>query len=339
MSLSKNKKSPYWQTRFSIDGIRVQESTRCTSQADAKRYEDKRKQEVREQLLFGVKPSKTWFDAKLRWLKEMQHKRSIHGDISRLDWLAPHLDTCHLNEIDKKLIQEIIEIKEKSGSKPATINRILALIRSILNRAHREWEWITTVPIIQLKREDNARIRWITKEEANKLMAYLPAHLKAMAKFTLATGLRQKNVSMLKWMDIDMVKKHLVIHPENNKSGKFLGIPLNIDAIEVLRAQLGKHDTYVFPYRGKPVDRTSTKAWWNALKKAGIEDFHWHDLRHTWASWHVQNGTSLQELMALGGWRDIKMVLRYAHLCSNQLIVAADRISGGKLVERSLKVV
>ncbi len=77
------------------------------------------------------------------------------------------------------------------------------------------------------------------------------------------------------------------------------------------------------------------KAWKKALKRAGIENFRWHDLRHTWASWHVQNGTSLQELQQLGGWTSFEMVLRYAHLSSDHLKMAAERVCGTNLVHLS----
>ena len=92
------------------------------------------------------------------------------------------------------------------------------------------------------------------------------------------------------------------------------------------RRQLGVHPEYVFTYQGRPVERTSTKAWKNALRRAGIANFRWHDLRHTWASWHVQSGTSLQELMELGGWSSYEMVLRYAQLAGEHLKGAAGRI-------------
>jgi len=81
------------------------------------------------------------------------------------------------------------------------------------------------------------------------------------------------------------------------------------------------------------VARTSTKAWYKALERAGIEDFRWHDLRHTWASWHVQAGTSLAELQALGGWFCLEMVLRYVHLGGDHLRQAASRIDGANLVQ------
>lgn len=72
--------------------------------------------------------------------------------------------------------------------------------------------------------------------------------------------------------------------------------------------------------------RCNNHGWRSALARAGIKDFRWHDLRHTWASWHVQNGTSLHELQSLGGWSSHEMVLRYAHLSSKHLQSVADRL-------------
>ena len=79
-------------------------------------------------------------------------------------------------------------------------------------------------------------------------------------------------------------------------------------------------------YKGEPITQVNTKAWYAALKRAGIENFRFHDLRHKWASWHVMSGTSLQELMELGGWKSFEMVLRYAHLAPEHLSAAAKRI-------------
>lgn len=89
---------------------------------------------------------------------------------------------------------------------------------------------------------------------------------------------------------------------------------------------------FLFTYQGKPVKQCNA-AWRKALKWAEIKDFHWHDLRYAWASWHIQNGTSLYELQKLGGWSSYETVQRYAHLNSQQLQVAPERVvSGTKLV-------
>ncbi len=88
----------------------------------------------------------------------------------------------------------------------------------------------------------------------------------------------------------------------------------------------GKHPTLVFSFKGKPITQVSTKAWYEALERAEIQDFRWHDLRHTWASWHVQDGTPLSVLQELGGWESVEMVRRYAHLAANHLAPYADHL-------------
>lgn len=291
--------------------------------------------------MHGSKPRITWHQAELRWLQEMSHKKSIIHDIRKFEWLQNHLGKMYLDEIDKIVIQNIAEIKEKEGNKPSTVNRTLALIRSVLSRACKNWEWLDTVPRIELRKEGNFINRWLTHEEAIRLIKNLPTHLSQMVRFSLSTGLRAKNVSDLKWQDVDMFRAHMVVHPDKNKTKKFLGVPLNSDAIQVLKEVSGNHPEYVFTYKGIPIQQVNTKAWRKALKRADIKNFRWHDLRHTWASWHVQSGTSLQELCELGGWGSMAMVLRYAHLSGKQLIKAADRISlsGAELVQKKLHVV
>ncbi len=182
-------------------------------------------------------------------------------------------------------------------------------------------------------KEPSIRVRWLTRDEASRLLNELPYHLESMARFTLATGLRASNVTGLKWSDVDLVRRVAWVHPEDAKGGKAIGIPLNNDAVVVLREQIGKHLTHVFTYGGKPIlTNPNNTAWQTALKRSGIEDFRWHDLRHTWASWHVQAGTPLNVLKELGGWTSYQMVLRYAHLAPEHLAEHANRISGLKSV-------
>ena len=96
--------------------------------------------------------------------------------------------------------------------------------------------------------------------------------------------------------------------------------------MNVLRKQIKKQPAYVFVYRGQLVVSVSTKAWANALERAGIENFRWHDLRHTFATWHRQAGTPTHELQRLGGWKTLSMVERYAHVASEGLQTAASRL-------------
>lgn len=202
----------------------------------------------------------------------------------------------------------------------ATKNRHLALIRAILRKAEREWDWLDKAPAIKLLPEPKRRIRRITPEQASVLLRELPEHQRATVKFALATGLRQSNVLGLKWADIDMTRRVAWVHHDESKSGVAMTIPINDSAQAILRSQLGKHQEFVFTYRGKPIGQANTKAWRAALKRAGIENFRWHDLRHCFASWLVQSGTPLLALQELGGWSSQQMVRRYAHLSADHLL-------------------
>lgn len=184
-----------------------------------------------------------------------------------------------------------------------------------------------------MRHEGGKRERWLTQEEAQKLLKELPPHLADLASFSLVTGLRQANILKLRWRNVDLEKRQGIIPASQSKSKKSIPVPLNSNAVSILRKQLFKHSEFVFTYKGKPIGQCNTAAWRKALKRAGIENFRWHDLRHTCASWHVQNGTYLQELQMLGGWSSFDIVLRYAHFNSDHLKKAAERVAGTKLVD------
>ena len=116
------------------------------------------------------------------------------------------------------------------------------------------------------------------------LLNELPVHLETMARFSLLTGLRESNVTKLEWNQIDLQRHVAWIHPDQAMTEKALGVPLNNEAVNILRSQIGKYLRYVFVYKGKPVLKANNHAWRKALNRAGITHFRWHDLRHTWAS-------------------------------------------------------
>ena len=163
--------------------------------------------------------------------------------------------------------------------------------------------------------------------------------MKTIVRFALSTGLRRTNVTHLQWSQVDMERRMAWIHADQSKTRKAIAVPLNVDAVNVLLEQKGKHEQWVFPYNGKPVYQVSTKAWYKALKKTGLEGFRFHDLRHTWASWHVQAGTPLNALQELGGWSSAEMVRRYAHLGANHLASYADNILDQSVTKNGTKLV
>ena len=137
---------------------------------------------------------------------------------------------------------------------------------------------------------------------------------------------------------MDRVRGMAWIHPDESKSRKVIAVPLNEDALAILKRRQRSHPEFVFTYRGNPVARITSKAWAAALQRANITDLRWHDLRHTWASWRVQSETSLQELKELGGWSSFDVVLRYAHLVADHRKGAASRIVGTISVQPDTKM-
>ena len=191
--------------------------------------------------------------------------------------------------------------------------------------ARDEWQWITSVPKIRLLPGEVERDRWLTKEEADRLIAACPPHLAAVVRFALATGCRAREIAELEWSRVDLERGTAWI--DHTKNGTPRGVPFNRDAVAVLEAERSKHPVYCFTYRGQPIGwQLSNTAWVTAVTKAGLQDFRFHDLRHTWASWHRQAGTSCDELKDLGGWKSRVMVDRYAKFATENLAHAAARI-------------
>jgi integrase len=140
--------------------------------------------------MLGIKPKRTWEEAVIRWISESS-KKSLSTDKSHCRFLQPYLTGRHLDEIDKDLIEKIIKAKLATGCSKTRVNRLTSLIGAILNKAKKEWEWIDAVPHIRKFSEPKKRLRWLTPEEVERLLAELPDHTRAMAVFSLATGLRE----------------------------------------------------------------------------------------------------------------------------------------------------
>ncbi|WP_232019201.1 tyrosine-type recombinase/integrase [Sulfuritortus calidifontis] len=262
----------------------------------------------------------------MRWLSETADKRTHREDVRKLKWLHPFLGALHLDEITLDVIDQIKAARLKEGSK-STANRYLALVRSILIRSRDEWEWLDKVPKVKLFKEPEGRERALTPEQARRLLEVLPAHQRDVVTFALLTGLRQSNVLGLQWSQVDLERRFAWIEGWQSKNRRPIPVPLSEEAVMVLLRQVGKHPEKVFTFNGKPIKQANTKAWQEARKRAGIEDFRWHDLRHTWATWHRQAGTPTHELQRLGGWRTASMVERYAHHAPDQLAAAPARLN------------
>ena len=331
MPIIKRKDSKNWWIKFEQNGKSVYRSAGTADRSKAQEYHDKLKASIWDQDKLGAKPKYKWEDAVIRWVSETKHKATHKDDLARLRWLDIYLRGKILKEITRDDIDIIIKNRLQEGAANGTTNRTLALIRAIFRKACNEWDWIDKHPSIKLLPEPKKRIRWLTHDEATRLISELPEHLSAMARFTLETGLRQANVSGLTWQQVDLDRSCAWIHPDQAKARKAIPVPLSPTAIQIIKDQSGKHPKYIFTYKGNRIIQVNTKAWKKALARAGVKDFRWHDLRHTWASIHVMNGTPLHVLKELGGWSDMKMVLVYAHMNPDYLAEYAGNSTRNKL--------
>jgi integrase len=340
MSLYKRRTSPNWQYKLypPNGGPPVQGSTGTSNKEQAKEFYDRLKVELWNQARLGRKPRYTWNDAVIRYVSDREGLPSLETSKTHLRWLDRHLSGVALADIDRDRIDAIAQAKRReplvvrtkrgiveTGKtvSAGTVRRVIGVMKAVLNAAV-EWEWLDRAPVTKRPKVVSKRIRWLTQAEAERLLAELPDHLRDMARFSLETGLRRSNVTGLQWSQVDIVRRVAWIHPDQAKAKKAITVPLSDTAIAVLRRQLPKQRApefvdSVFVYNGRPVYQTVTAAWRKALKRASIRDFRWHDLRHTWASWHVQRGTPLQVLKELGGWETMEMVQRYAHLSADHL--------------------
>lgn len=325
MSLYKRKDSPYWWIKLSLNGRTLQRSAGTSDRQKAREYHDKLRAQLWDVQKLGVKPHRTWEEAVLRWLDEKSHKASISDDKRNFRWLDSHLAGMKLADIDRDCIGRICAARRKEGVSNGTVNRTLSLLRSVLRAAMNDWEWIERVPRVKLLHEAAGRVRFLTADDARRLIAELPEHMAAMVGFSMLTGLRQRNVRELRWSQVDLERRAVWVHAHEAKGRKGISVPLPDEAVKIVQAEQGKHAEFVFTYKGKPIRWVNNSAWKSALRRAGIDDFRWHDLRHTWATWHAQAGTTpMHVLQELGGWSSPVMVRRYAHLTTGHLAKHVD---------------
>ena len=326
--LYKRNKSPVWWVRFSIRGVEIRRSTRTSHRRQAELFEQKLRAEAWEQIELGNAPAPkthTWDDAVVRWLDETGQRPWRETELSIMRWLSPHLAGIELNKITRELILQLRERKLNEGASNRTANAYAGLICTLLRAACHEWQWIDSAPKVRRLPIATRRIRYLSPDEERRLLAELPDYLQVPVQFALVTGLRHANVVGLQWDQVDLQRRTAWIHADEAKAKKAIGVPLNPTAVVILRGESSKHPSAIFTRNGKPLRQANGTAWRAALKRAGIKDFRWHDLRHTWASRLIQAGVPAHALMELGGWSSAEMVRKYAHFGPDHLREFAER--------------
>lgn len=320
--MSLKKRGETWFCDLVHGQQRIRRSLETSDKKEAQRRHDELKAELwKQKRTVNVK---TWQDACIAWLKVAERSESERYSLRALAYDDRPLAECTAESFQAALA-------DKTAS---TYQRYRGMITAILNLA-KEQKWIEDVPRLMVRKTPPGRKRFLTEAEWTALHNELPEHLRPMAVFGLATGLRQSNVTQLRWSEVDMQRQVAWVHPDEAKGKEPIGIPLSAEAMKVLQGQNGKDDVFVFTYRGKPIGKIKN-AWQNACARAGVgtvtitvdaagkkhrkyKGFTWHGLRHTWASWHTMSGTPIEVLQQLGAWADLRMVQGYAHLAPDHL--------------------
>jgi len=223
-----------------------------------------------------------------------------------------------LAEITPKLIVQYRGERYAKGVTPATINRELAAMKAAFNLAIREWEWCRDNPVskVSMEKENNRRDRWLSLEEEQNLLKVCPAWLREIVTFALNTGMRRGEILSLTWKGVDLFRKTITVF--FSKNGERRTIPVNQTMFCLLKEKSKVRQlstNLVFHSRAYTEINVNNlrRAFCSALTRARIEEFHFHDLRHTFVTRLVQAGVDLYKVQRLLGHKSPLMTQRYAH--------------------------
>lgn len=341
-----------WHCDFYVAGRRIQRSTHTQDRAAAKEWCAEVARSTWREVKLGERPALIWQAAAADWFKDKERdgKRDLANDRDKLVALEPYLDghalhDFHTSPEDRKgvnLNAVLEELQLKRGWSNSTRNRHRSFVITVMAHARDKGYNVPLLKILRLK-ELRREARHLTREEAARFIAALPLHLARPARFTLTCGARQANVTGLRWFDKRYLRGELMPHLSADlstmmvpaayaKSRKVMRIPLNEEAGEVVREARAckKHGSsaYVFTYHHRPIEQPNNTAFIRAVRACELEGFNWHGLRHTWTTWHLENGTPLEVVQKLGGWSSIHVLLKhYAHLIDAHVSKWAGNVS------------
>jgi len=298
---------------------------------DAKKWAQNTESAIREGRHFKTAEAKkhTFSEMIDRYVKDVlptKPKQAVKQK-QQLEWWKEHMGSYLLADVSSALIvqyrDELASGETYRGTQrsPATVVRYMAALSHAFSIAVNEWQWLEDSPMRKVKKpkESRGRVRFLDDEERIRLLSACKDStndwLYMCVILAISSGMRQGELMGLKWKDINLKDKYLILH--ETKNGERRRVPLVGHALELLQ----KHNKVrvvdtelVFPGKNldKPIDLR--KPFENAMKHAEIKDFKWHDLRHCTASYLAMNGASLAEIAEVLGHKTLQMVKRYAHL-------------------------
>lgn len=353
MGLYRRSDSKVWWISFCAGGKQYKRSTGTENRKIAENILAKIKTQIIEGKFFDVDQSKqhNYEEMMEKFMKEYAPTKKITTQ-ERYVHALKHLDIFFggltLADITSSSISDYVEKrKTEGGAAHGTINREYSMLSKAFSLACRRWNWCRENPCSRIQKlpENNQIDRWLTGDEYQRLInasaGYLNGQLPDIITLALFTGLREGNILSLAWDEINLFRQVIIVSKEKTKNGRPLTIPMNNTVYNLLlrRSKVRSMSGYVFItdngtiIRGRNLVREFDKV----VAKAGIENLTFHCLRHTAATWMVQNGVDIFTVKEILGHKDIRSTMRYAHHYPESLrnsIKILDNFSTPKIVEK-----
>lgn len=332
MSLYRSKKSPYWQYDFVIKGSRLHGSTGTADRRTATLIEAKIRTEAAEGAALKQRRRMTLDEAAGRYFEEVAvHQTSSKTTDYQLANLVERLGRATLlNEIDGNRLTTYIA-RRRAEVADASVNREIQLLRRVLHRADGLWN----IDVGRMPRwrslllpEPDGRVRELGTDEERRLFKHLRSDFHPLVRFCLATGIRLMNAITLTWPQVDFENAVIRLKVKSRKPGGDVHtVPMTPGIRVLLSRERDHHRMVVFTYqcaksrgqrrKGERYPFTKTgwrRAWRAALKSAGIDDFRFHDTRHTAGTRTMRASKNLKVVQAMLGHKNITTTARYAHV-------------------------
>ena len=256
------------------------------------------------------------------------HKPSIKDDwTQQLNWWEKHIGQYALADVTPSLLSELRDLlSHETNSRGkirsnATVNRYMTTMQCVFSEAVKEWELLEQNPFFRVKKlkEPQGRVRFLKEDEKVSLLKECQKasnpYLYPAVIVGLSTGARKMEILNLKWENVDLEGGRAIL--ENTKNGERRGINILGEVNKLIRHLYdirNPNSPYVFASKDGKHPFDITRSWKKAIKNAGIQNFRFHDLRHTTASYLAMQGKSIGELADVLGHKTLQMVKRYAHL-------------------------
>jgi integrase len=328
------KRGDVWWTCIKYEGKKIQKSLETSDKKLAKAIEAKVRIEIVEGKYFNKPKGEfvTVDELMTKYLsdhsKPNKAPKTYKCDISFAKKILQYFGEMALIKLSPKHIAAYIKARRKDGVGNVTINHELRLLRHAYNLAVKQWELVDKTPFdnVKIPSGDVKRVRYLSDDEEKRLFEVMPEWLKPIVVIARETGLRRSNIANLRWSQVNLFNKTIII--ETTKNGEPIGLPMT-DGVYGELKELGKirrlDSDYIFTKDGIPLGANwISKSFCKVCRKAGIENLRFHDLRHDFCSRLVQRGVDLYTVAALAGHKSIKMTQRYAHLSPEKLRSAVE---------------